>query len=392
MFTVYTKKEQHCPYCEKVLQFLDDRQEPYIEYKVTSEELQKVCKDLKIRKLTFPQVFRDGQHIGTYESTVETVSEPILQKSTNYTLFPIEHHDVFDLYRKAVASFWVTEEIDLSKDLFDWDRMTADERHFIGHVLAFFAGSDGIVNENLATRFYNEVGIQEAKSFYAYQIYNESIHSHTYSLLIDTYIKDAREKDNLFNAIYTIPSVQKKAEWCQAWILDTSQPFSKRLIAFALVEGVFFSGSFCAIFWLKKRGIMPGLSFSNELISRDEGLHQDHAVMLFHKLEHKPSQETVHEMFRDAVAHEIEFICESIPCRLIGMNSDSMSCYIRYVANRLLLQLGYAKIWNVENPFPFMETIALEGKTNFFERKVGEYQKIVKGGARSIQFGSDVDF
>ena len=396
MIEVYTKLvqagEPSCPFCEKLIQFLDQTQEAYIERKVSKEDLRSVCKNLKIQRLTWPQVFRDGQHLGGYESTMETLSEPILQKSTNYTLFPIVHHDVFDLYRKAVASFWVTEEIDLSKDLFDWDRLTPDERHFIGHVLAFFAGADGIVNENLATRFINEVGIQEAKSFYAYQIYNESIHSHTYSLLIDTYIRDPHEKDRLFNAIYTIPSVQKKAEWCQKWISDTSQPFSKRLVAFALVEGVFFSGSFCAIFWLKKRGLMPGLSFSNELISRDEGLHQDHAVTLFHKLEHKPSKESIYEMFKDAVEHETEFICESIPCRLIGMNSESMATYVRFVGDRLIRQLGYPKLWNAENPFPFMENIALEGKTNFFERKVGEYQKLVKQGQRTVEFDTDVEF
>jgi ribonucleotide reductase beta subunit family protein with ferritin-like domain len=323
---------------------------------------------------------------------MQKLTEPILQPCTNYTLFPINHQDIFDLYRKAVASFWVAEEIDLSKDLHDWERMSADDRHFISHVLAFFAGSDGIVNENLATNFLNEIGIQEAKSFYSYQIFNESIHSHTYSLLIDTYIKDDTVKDSLFRAIETIPSVRKKADWCMKWIKDTSQPFSKRLVAFALVEALFFSGSFCAIFWLKKRGLMPGLCFSNELISRDEGLHQDHAALLFSKLLNIPSQDEIYEIFDDAVQHEIEFICEAIPCKLIGMNSDHMSEYIKFVADRLLVQLGYSKKYHSGNPFPFMENLSLEGKTNFFEKKVGEYQRMVKMEQRFVSFDETVDF
>lgn len=391
--TVYVKPDDSCSYCHKLLEFLDSKSIPYDQVPVDKEMLQELCSHLTISSLTYPQVFDERRrHLGGYQAVLEKFSEPILQESTNYTLFPIVHHDVFELYRKALASFWVAEEIDLSKDIYDWNRMTEDERHFIGHVLAFFAGADGIVNENLACNFLNEVGIQEAKSFYSYQIYNESIHAHTYSLLIDTYIKDPALQHKYFHAIQTIPSVQKKAEWCLKWIKDSSQPFSKRLIAFCLVEGLFFSGSFCAIFWLKKRGLMPGLCFSNELISRDEGLHQDHAVTLFSKLLHKPPEEEVFEIFQDAVQHEIEFICESIPCKLIGMNSDSMTEYIKFVADRLLVQLGYSKRYHASNPFPFMETISLEGKTNFFEKKVGEYQRMVKTEQRSVNFEEPIDF
>lgn len=406
MWTVYVKPsvgyeascsavDGACVNCHKLTELLDAKGVSYRSIPADKEALTEACKHLDLRHLSYPQVFDDRRrHLGGYEAVEQILSEEILKPATNYTLFPIVHDDVFELYRKAVASFWVAEEIDLSKDLRDWDLMTAEERHFISHVLAFFAGADGIVNENLATRFMNEVGIQEAKSFYSYQIFNESIHSHTYSLLIDTYIKDPATRDRLFRAIETIPSVQKKAEWCMRWIKDTSQPFSKRLIAFILVEGLFFSGSFCSIFWLKKRGLMPGLCFSNELISRDEGLHQDHGTLLFSKLSRRPSEREVHEIVEDAVEHETEFICEAVPCRLIGMNAESMSEYVRFVADRILAQLGYSKRYHAKNPFPFMENLSLEGKTNFFEKKVGEYQRAVRTEQRVIEFKdlAGVDF
>lgn len=390
---IYTKNDDSCSYCHRMVEFCKNEGIDYIEKPVDSDTLKEVCKNLSIQTLTFPQVFGPrGEHYGGFEAAHQKLTEPILQPDTNFTLFPIVHHDVFDLYRKAVASFWVAEEIDLSKDAEDLAKMNDNEKHFIMQIIAFFAGSDGIVNENLARNFLNEVGIQEAKSFYSYQIFNESIHSHTYSLLIDTYIKDEAYKTKLFNAIYTIPSVQKKAQWCMKWIKDTSQPFSKRLIAFALVEGLFFSGAFCSIFWLKKRGLMPGLSFSNELISRDEGLHQDHAVLLFSKLQNKPLEADVKHLFQEAVDHEVEFICDSIPCNMIGMNQQDMTQYIKFVADRLLMQLGYSKMYHVKNPFPFMENISLEGKTNFFEKKVGEYQRMVERSKREVNFDEECDF
>ena len=301
--------------------------------------------------------------------------EPILKPETNrYVLFPIQHSDIWSAYKKAEASFWTAEEIDLNKDLKDWELLKPEEKHFISYILGFFAGSDGIVMENLGMRFMNEVQLSEARCFYVFQMMMENIHSETYSLLIDTYIKDAQEKHKLLNAIETIPCVSKKAEWAIKWIQDDQNHFAMRLLAFAAVEGIFFSGSFCAIFWLKKRGIMPGLTFSNELISRDEAMHTDFAVLLYSKLKHRVSEEDVHTMFKEAVAIEKEFIIDSLPCRLIGMNADLMSQYIEYVADRLLQQLGYAKIWNSQNPFDFMEMCSLTAKTNFFEKRVSEYQ------------------
>lgn len=302
-------------------------------------------------------------------------TEPILCEEKNrYVLFPIRYDDIWDAYKKAEASFWTAEEIDLNKDLKDWDSLKDDERHFISHILGFFAGSDGIVMENLGMRFMNEVKISEARCFYGFQMMMENIHSETYSLLIDTYIKDTKEKKRLLNAIDTIPCVSKKADWAIKWIQDDKNSFAMRLLAFAAVEGIFFSGSFCALFWLKRRGIMPGLTFSNELISRDEGMHTDFAVLLYSKLVHRIPEEQVHAMYKAAVAIEQEFIIDSLPCRLIGMNADLMSTYIEYVADRLLQQLGYNKIWNRQNPFDFMEMCSLTAKTNFFEKRVSEYQ------------------
>lgn len=303
------------------------------------------------------------------------VEEPILKENKNrFVLFPIEHHDIWEFYKKAEASFWTAEEIDLSQDLKDWERLNDGEKHFISHVLAFFAASDGIVNENLGENFVAEVQYTEAKFFYGFQIAIENIHSEVYSLLIDTYVKDSKEKNKLFNAIETLDCVKKKADWALRWIEQAS--FAERLIAFAAVEGIFFSGSFCSIFWLKKRGLMPGLSFSNELISRDEGLHCDFACLLYNNhLVNKLPVERVTQIITDAVAIEKEFVTDAIPVRLIGMNAALMSQYIEFVADRLLVELNCPKVYNAANPFDFMEMISLQGKTNFFEKRVGEYQK-----------------
>ncbi len=325
-----------------------------------------------------------------------SLEEPILKENPNrFVLFPIEHDDIWAMYKKAEASFWTAEEIDLSPDLVDWEnKLNDDERHFIKHVLAFFAASDGIVNENLAENFVAEVQYTEAKFFYGFQIAMENIHSETYSLLIDTYIKDKVEKDKLFNAIETLDCVQKKAKWALRWIDNGS--FAERLVAFAAVEGIFFSGSFCSIFWLKKRGLMPGLSFSNELISRDEGLHCDFACLLYNNhLINKMPKEDIESIIRDAVEIEKEFVTDALPVRLIGMNSDLMTQYIEFVADRLLVELGNEKIYNVSNPFDFMDMINLQGKTNFFEKRVGEYQKAGvanNGDSAGSSFSLDADF
>ncbi len=308
-------------------------------------------------------------------STHTITEEPLLKENNQrFVLFPIQHHDIWQFYKKAEASFWTAEEIDLSNDLKDWEQLNQGERHFIAHVLAFFAASDGIVNENLTENFLAEIQYTEAKFFYGFQIAIENIHSETYSLLIDTYIKDSQERHRLFNAIETLACVKKKADWALRWIEKGS--FAQRLIAFAAVEGIFFSGSFCAIFWLKKRGLMPGLCFSNELISRDEGLHCDFACLLYNDhLKNKLTIEEVTAIITDAVNIEKEFIIDSLPVKLIGMNADLMGQYIEFVADRLLVALNCPKVYHVTNPFDFMELISLQGKTNFFEKRVGEYQK-----------------
>ncbi|KAF2111544.1 ferritin-like superfamily [Lophiotrema nucula] len=307
----------------------------------------------------------------------EEADEPLLQENPQrFVLFPIKYHDVWQMYKKAEASFWTAEEIDLSKDLHDWNkRLNNDERFFISHVLAFFAASDGIVNENLVERFSGEVQIPEARCFYGFQIMMENIHSETYSLLIDTYISEPKQRTYLFNAIDNIPCIRKKADWAMRWISDKNSTFASRLVAFAAVEGIFFSGSFASIFWLKKRGLMPGLTFSNELISRDEGMHTDFACLLFSLLNNRPSNEAVRAIITEAVGIEQEFLTEALPCALLGMNSKLMCQYIEFVADRLLLALGNTKVYNATNPFDFMENISLAGKTNFFEKRVGDYQK-----------------
>ncbi|MBC6991930.1 MULTISPECIES: ribonucleoside-diphosphate reductase small subunit [Hymenobacter] len=318
--------------------------------------------------------------------------EPLLVENPNrFVLFPIQNNDVWQMYKKAEASFWTAEEIDLSQDQKDWENLNDNEKHFISHVLAFFAASDGIVNENLAVNFMQEVQMPEARCFYGFQIMMENIHSETYSLLIDTYIKNPQEKDRLFNALETVPCVKKKGEWALKWI--NSEDFAERIIAFAAVEGIFFSGSFCSIFWLKKRGLMPGLTFSNELISRDEGLHCDFACLLYSYLQNKLTEERVHSIIRDAVTIEQEFVTDALPVNLIGMNAKSMSEYIEFVADRLLVSLGYNKIYNASNPFDFMEMISLQGKTNFFEKRVAEYQKAgVMSERTENAFSLDEDF
>jgi len=316
-----------------------------------------------------------GKFVGEVDLPEE--EEPLLKEDPGrFVLFPIRYHEIWQMYKKAEASFWTAEEIDLSNDLNDWDnRMTDGERHFVSHVLAFFAASDGIVNENLVERFSTEVQATEARCFYGFQIMIENIHSETYSLLIDTYIREPEQRAFLFNAIETIPVVKKKAEWALRWISDKRASFSERLVAFAAVEGIFFSGSFASIFWLKKRGLMPGLSFSNELISRDEGLHTDFACLLFSHLKKRSHPDTVNRIITEAVAIEQDFLSDALPVSLIGMNARLMCQYIEFVADRLLVALGCPKHYHSTNPFDFMENISLQGKSNFFERRVGDYAK-----------------
>lgn len=326
----------------------------------------------------------------------ESEKEEFLLKENKdrFTLFPIKHTDIWKAYKKAEASFWTAEEMDLSKDPNDWERLTENEQYFIKHILAFFAGSDGIVNENLVQNFADEVQVPEARCFYGFQIAIENIHSEVYSILIDKFITNNDEKRNLFSAIHTIPCIKKKAQWALNWFDRTKNSFAERLVAFATVEGIFFSGSFCAIYWLKKRGVMPGLTFSNELISRDEGMHTDFAVLLYSKLTNKLSRDTVYDIIGDAVRIEKEFINEAIPCALIGMNSDLMSQYIEFVADRLITQLGYPKLYNTENPFDFMQLISIENKINFFEKRVGEYSlsNVNVDGEKEDQITFNEDF
>jgi len=306
----------------------------------------------------------------------------ILKPSTaRFTTFPIRYPDLWNLYKQAVGSFWTVDEIDFSGDMKDWDKLNSDEKHFIKMVLSFFAASDGIVMENIDLNFSKDVYIPEARSFYAYQTFNESIHSETYSLMIDKFVKDTEEKERLFKSIETVPAIHRKSGWALKWI-SSDAPFAQRLVAFACVEGIFFSGSFCAIFWLKRRGLMPGLSFSNELISRDEGMHQEFAVTLYSHLDSKLNSDEILNIVKEAVEIEREFVVDALPCKLIGMDSDQMTQYIQFVADRLLLQLGCQKYYKAQNPFDWMENISLEGKTNFFEKRVGDYSKHVTGEIR----------
>jgi ribonucleoside-diphosphate reductase subunit M2 len=320
------------------------------------------------------------------------ISEPLLAPDDNrFVMFPIRYQDIWDMYQKQVDCFWRPEEIDLSKDLAHWDGLNGDERFFISMILAFFAASDGIVLENLAQRFMSDVQVSEARAFYGFQIAMENIHSHTYSNLIETYIRDKEEKHKLFNAISNYPCIKKKSDWAQKWIHDNRSSFATRLVAFACVEGIFFSGAFCSIFWLKKRGLLPGLTFSNELISRDEALHCEFAVLLYSKLVKKMDKSRIHEIIKEAVEIETEFICDALPCRLIGMNSQLMTQYIQFVADRLCVQLGYKKIYNVTNCFDFMEMISLNSKSNFFELRVSEYSLANKSNS-DIAFEFNEEF
>jgi len=323
-------------------------------------------------------------------------SDPLLQENPRrWVLFPIQYPSVYEMYKKHEASFWTAEEIDLAQDGKDWDTLTDKEQHFVKHILAFFAASDGIVLENLASRFFSEIQVPEARCFYGFQIAMENIHSETYSLLIEQYIRDPVEKDRVFDAIHTMPAVEEKANWAVQWMNDDSS-FAERIVAFACVEGILFSGSFCAIYWLKKRGLMPGLTFSNELISRDEGLHTEFACLLYGLLQNQLPEDVVHGIVQGAVDAERKFICEALPCDVIGMNSGLMTKYIEFVADRLLTALGHSKLFSASNPFDWMELISLQGKTNFFEKRVGEYQKagvMSSGNAEETKgFSLDADF
>jgi len=320
------------------------------------------------------------------------MTDPILTESIErFTTFPIVHNDIWSLYKKQVSCFWTPEEVDLSKDHASWNQMAEEEKYFIKHILAFFAASDGIVIENIGVRFMNDVQVSEAKAFYGFQVMMEQIHSETYSLLIDTYVKDDVEKNQLFHAIDNFPCIKKKADWAQTWIGDEEADFATRLVAFVCIEGIHFSGAFCSIYWLKKRGLMPGLTFSNELISRDEALHTEFAVLLHSKLQEKCPQERIKQIIKEAVEIEKEFICEALPSRLIGINADLMSQYIEFVADRLAVQLGTDKIYNTANPFTWMELISVEGKTNFFERRISEYALATKTN-NADTFDMSLDF
>lgn len=373
-----------CGECIKVKDFLTSLMLEWKTEKIEDkDELYKICG----RKVHgWPQVIIDGQLVDDVYEYYEDY-EPILAENVNrFTIFPIQYPHLWDLYKKAQLSNWIAEEVDLSSDMEDWKKLSGNEKHFIKYILAFFASSDGIVFENISVNFAKEVQISEARSFYAYQEHNEMVHGETYSLLIDKYIDDVEEKRNIFKAIETIPCIASKASWAMRW-MSQDRKFAERLIAFACVEGIFFSGSFCAIFWLKKRGLLPGLSFSNELISRDEASHQEFAVELFKLLRNKPSAEGVLKIVRQAVDIEKQFIIDALPCKLIGMDSEKMSQYIEFVADRLLKQLGYSATYNSPNPFDFMENISLDGKTNFFEKRVGDYSKF--SSATDIQFNEE---
>ncbi len=372
--TIYSK--EGCDYCDHAVKLCESENLEYEKIMVDREELQSLCGKAVA---AYPQISVNGNHLGTYfdfQDFIEEEYEPVLEETLDrFTVFPLRYPDLWELYKKAQMSNWTAEEVDLSKDMDDWKTLNENEQKFIKYILAFFAGSDGIVFENINNNFADEVTISEARSFYAYQSHNEMVHGETYSKLIDKYIKDTAEKKHLFKAVSTVPCIKQKADWALKWF-EKSRPFAERLFAFACVEGIFFSGSFCAIFWLKKRGLMPGLCFSNELISRDEGLHQEFAVELFKLLRNKPSKETLQSIVKEAVEIEKAFITDALPCNLIGMNSEKMSAYIEYVSDRLLKQIGQAPIWNSKNPFDFMENISLDGKTNFFEKRVGDYGKL----------------
>jgi len=379
--------KEGCQYCDMAVDLCKEYNLENKKIMADKDELKKRCGN---SASVYPQILLNDELIGTYFDFQDYLenSEPMLLPTLDrFTVFPIEHENLWTMYKKAQMSNWTAEEIDFSKDMDDWVSLSENEQHFIKYILAFFAGSDGIVFENLNNNFASEVQYTEARSFYAYQEHNEMVHGETYSKLIDKYIKNPTEKRQLFEAIQTIPCIENKAKWAMKWF-SRERSFGERLLAFACVEGIFFSGSFCAIFWLKKRGLLPGLCFSNELISRDEGLHLEFAIELFKMLKHKLSKVVVEEIVRDAVSIEKEFITDALPCSLIGMNSEKMSEYIEYVADRLLKQSGHDKIWGTKNPFDFMENISLDGKTNFFEKRVGDYGKLDEDST-SIEFNEE---
>lgn len=395
-YTIFSKDS--CTYCEKALELFES-------HGITPRVVK--CDDIQDLKTklgpfcpakvsTFPFIVgHGGKVLGGYDQLRDTFEEPILREDyARFSAFPVEHQDVFDIYLKSVASFWTADEISLRQDLTDFQTLSPDEQHFIKHVLAFFASSDGIVNENLLGNFSKEVQLAEARQMYAFQAFNEAEHNRTYGMLIDALITDPIERETLFNAIIHVPAVRKKAAWALKWLDPVSNRFAQRLVAFYCVEGILFSGSFCAIFWLKKqhRGKMPGLSLSNQFISRDEGLHCQHAALLYRKLRYKLSQDTVEKIVREAVENEKEFINEAVPCALVGMNAGLMSKYIEFVADRLLVDLGHSKIYHTENPFPWMELISLEGKTNFFESRVSEYSRAGINDPSKESFQLDDDF
>ena len=379
--------KEGCQYCDLTVDLCKEYKLENKKIIVDKDELKRRC---GAQASVYPQIFINDELIGTYFDFQDYLedSEPMLLPTLDrFTVFPIEHEHLWAMYKKAQMSNWTAEEIDFSKDMDDWVNLSDNEKHFIKYILAFFAGSDGIVFENLNNNFASEVQYTEARSFYAYQEHNEMVHGETYSKLIDKYIKSSSEKKQLFEAIQTIPCIENKGKWAMKWF-NKDRSFAERLFAFACVEGIFFSGSFCAIFWLKKRGLLPGLCFSNELISRDEGLHLEFAIELFKMLKHKPNKSIIEEIVKDAVSIEKNFIIDALPCSLIGMNSEKMSEYIEYVADRLLKQSGHDKIWGTKNPFDFMENISLDGKTNFFEKRVCDYGKIDEDST-SIEFDEE---
>ena len=390
-FTVYVKADGSCEWCHKATALIRDKGYDVEEINVaTVEQLAEVVK--KTRP-TFPQIVFDHHVIGGYDRLCEIIDEPLLEDNPlRFTLFPLQYHDLFGMYKKALASFWTPQEVSLADDVTDWnDKLSEDDRYFIKHVLAFFAGSDGIVMENLAANFAKEVQIPEARQFYASQMLIEAIHSEQYALLIDALASPA-EALGLFRAIETMEPVRKKAVWAQKY-LDSSRRFAERLLAFVCVEGILFSGSFCAIYWLKRRGVMPGLTLSNEFISRDEALHYEFGVAMYKHLKHKVSETEVKKIVTEAVETELEFVIDAIPCRLIGMNAEMMQQYIKFVADRAFIDLGYSKHYHVDNPFPWMELIGLQGKTNFFEQFPSQYQRAgVMAEAKEQTFGLDGDF
>lgn len=384
MAIVYSKKS--CYGCVEAKNMLSAASIPFTEVQLS--DIDSLRKLTSSKQALFPRIVIDDKNL-SFEQLKDMLEEDVLRPNPNrFSVFPVQYGDMWAMYKKAVASFWTVEEIDMSKDKSDWENLKPDEKFFLKHVLAFFANADGIVNENLSANFMHEVQIPEARQFYSYQGFNEAIHSETYAMLIDSYVTDPKEKQEMFDAIHKMATVRKKAKWAQKW-MDNKMRFAQRLVAFICVEGIMFSGSFCAIFWMKKRGLLPGLGFSNELIARDEGLHMEFGIMLYKHLKNALEQHEVETIVREAVDNEKEFIEEALPCRLIGMNADLMAKYIEFVADRIMKELGHDPIYGASNPFDFMENICLGGKTNFFERRVGEYAKT---GVASMQQEDEFTF